>query len=104
MIVDCAVELVRILDEHAAKKEVFRMEEEATKITIDVIGKAICAHDFKCLTRDDNEFVTTLRKTLSWMPHPQPLNPFDKFSKWKFSIVQSIPSISPVLLPCVSQC
>ncbi|KAF2275080.1 cytochrome P450 [Westerdykella ornata] len=80
MIVDCAAAFVRILDNHAAHNDLFRMEEEATKITIDVIGKAICAHDFKCLHSDDNEFVKTMRKSLSWMPDTQTLNPFDRYN------------------------
>jgi cytochrome P450 len=44
-------------------------------VTIDVIGKVICDHDFKTLSTD-NEFMTTMRSTLSWMPNPQSINPF----------------------------
>lgn len=54
------------------------MEEEATKLTIDVIGKAICDHDFGYLFKNDNEFVTVMRKTLSWMPDTQSLNPLHR--------------------------
>jgi cytochrome P450 len=54
------------------------MEEEATKVTIDVIGRAVCDHDFGYLLKNDNEFVTVMRKTLSWMPDTQSLNPFHR--------------------------
>jgi cytochrome P450 len=67
--------LVKILDEHASAERIFRLEEETTKITVDVIGKVICDHDFKSLTTD-NEFMTTMRNTLSWMPDMQSINPF----------------------------
>lgn len=65
---------------------------QTTKITIDVIGRVVCDHDFKTLTTD-NEFMKTMRKTISWMPDHQslnlwhrkhPLRPlFWKYYKWK---------------------
>ena len=66
-IVECGEAFINILDEHALADRVFRLEEETTKITIDVIGRVVCDHDFKTLTTD-NEFMQTMRKTLSWMP------------------------------------
>ncbi|KAF2795515.1 cytochrome P450 [Melanomma pulvis-pyrius CBS 109.77] len=74
-IVDCVQEYANILDQHATKNDVFRLEEEATKITVDVIGKVVCDHDFKSLTTN-NAFLDVMRKTLSWMPDSQSLNPF----------------------------
>jgi hypothetical protein len=44
-------------------------------VTIDVIGKVICDHDFKTLSTD-NEFMTAMRNTLSWIPNTQSMNPF----------------------------
>ncbi|KAF2192569.1 cytochrome protein [Zopfia rhizophila CBS 207.26] len=87
-IVSCAQEFVRILDKHAARKDVFRLEEEATKVTIDVIGKVVCDHDFNSLTTD-NEFVELMRKSLSWMPDSQSLDPFHRWHPlrpfaWKY--------------------
>jgi hypothetical protein len=82
MIVDSAVEFAAVLDKHAVKNNLFRMEEEATKITLDVIGKAICGHDFGLLRSNDNEFGKTLRKQLSWMPDLQNPNPFNKHSMY----------------------
>ncbi|KAH7078813.1 cytochrome P450 [Paraphoma chrysanthemicola] len=66
---------IKLLDEHAKADHVFRLEEETTKITIDVIGKVVCDHDFRTLSAE-NEFMTTMRNTLSWMPDMQSINPF----------------------------
>ncbi|KAF1838758.1 cytochrome P450 [Decorospora gaudefroyi] len=92
VIVECTETFVNILDGHASANRLFRVEEETTKLTIDVIGRVICDHDFKSLTTD-NEFVNNLRKTLSWMPDLQSLNPWHrnhplrpfmyKYYKWK---------------------
>lgn len=92
VIVDCAQAFVNLLDQHAAADHVFRLEEDTTKITIDVIGRVVCDHDFKTLTTN-NDFMETMRKTLSWMPDMQSLNPWHrnhplrpimwKYYKWK---------------------
>ncbi|KAF2003819.1 cytochrome P450 [Amniculicola lignicola CBS 123094] len=76
-IVDYVTQFVAILDERASKNELFRMEEEATKVTIDVIGKVVCDHEFKTLTTD-NEFVQLLRSSLTWMPDSQSFDPFHR--------------------------
>lgn len=74
---ECAEAFIDILDEHAVAKRVFRLEEETTKITIDVIGRVVCDHDFKTLTTD-NEFMTTMRKTLAWMPDQTSISPWHR--------------------------
>ena len=74
-IVEYTKSLVKILNDHASAERIFRLEEETTKITVDVIGKVICDHDFRSLTTD-NDFITTMRNTLSWMPDMQSINPF----------------------------
>ncbi|KAF1841638.1 cytochrome P450 [Cucurbitaria berberidis CBS 394.84] len=77
VIVECTEAFINILDRHASKDEVFRLEEETTKISIDVIGRVVCDHDFKTLTTD-NDFMRTMRKTLSWMPNQQSMNPWHR--------------------------
>lgn len=77
--VECADAFVDILDEHASANRVFRLEEETTKVTIDVIGRVVCDHDFKTLTTD-NEFMNTMRNTLSWLPNLQSINLFHKYN------------------------
>lgn len=89
LIVDCGERFTQILDRLAVNNELFRLEEEATKVTIDVIGKTVCDHDFNALLTDDNEFVKTMRKTLSWMPDTQSVNLFHKYNPlrpffWKY--------------------
>ncbi|KAF1945072.1 cytochrome P450 [Clathrospora elynae] len=75
--VECAEAFVKILDRHVLKDDLFRMEEETTKISIDVIGRVVCDHDFKTLTTD-NEFMRTMRNTLAWMPDVQSINPWHR--------------------------
>ncbi|OAL56575.1 cytochrome P450 [Pyrenochaeta sp. DS3sAY3a] len=92
VIVECAQAFVKLLDQHASANRVFRLEEETTKVTIDVIGRVVCDHDFKTLT-SSNEFMETMRKTLSWMPDVQSINPWHrnhplrpimwKYYKWR---------------------
>ena len=41
VMVDCALEFAEILDGYAMRNEIFRLEEAATKLTIDIIGKVI---------------------------------------------------------------
>jgi cytochrome P450 len=78
-IVECTDKLINILDGHVASNQVFRMEEETTKITIDVIGRLVCDHDFETLTQS-NEFMETMRNTLAWMPDFQSINPFHRMN------------------------
>ncbi|KAF2110234.1 cytochrome P450 [Lophiotrema nucula] len=87
-IVECSKDYIKILDGHAANSALFRLEEEATKLTIDVIGKVICDHDFKSLVQD-NKFVEIMRKQLSWMPDSRSMNPFHVYDPrrplyWKY--------------------
>ncbi|KAJ4286072.1 hypothetical protein N0V90_013421 [Kalmusia sp. IMI 367209] len=70
-------EYVKALDLHATRNEVFRVEEEATKLTVDVIGKIVLDHDFESFTKT-NEFVTALRSILTWMEDSQSLNLFHR--------------------------
>ncbi|KAF2738491.1 cytochrome P450 [Polyplosphaeria fusca] len=82
VIVDFGLIFVDILDKHAAKNEIFRLEEDATKMTIDVIGKVICDHDFNALS-SENEFVGLMRKTIAWMPDTQSLDPFHQYHPFR---------------------
>ncbi|KAF3040312.1 hypothetical protein E8E12_007633 [Didymella heteroderae] len=79
MMVDCCQKFIRVLDQRASSDCVFRMEEEATKITIDIIGKAICDHDFRSF-EPDATFITWMRGVLSWSIDHQSINPFHRYS------------------------
>ena len=88
VIVECTEALIHILDRYASSNQVFRLEEEATKVTIDVIGRVVCDHDFKSLTTT-NAFVETVRKSISWMPDNRSMNPFHHYNPlrpimWKY--------------------
>ncbi|OCL14842.1 cytochrome P450 [Glonium stellatum] len=74
-VVDCALKFAEILDGYAVRNEVFRLEEAATRLTIDIIGKVIIDHSFNSQTTQ-NEFVELLRNQVSWLPSSESLNPF----------------------------
>jgi cytochrome P450 len=87
-IIDCTEAFIKNLDRHSTAGRVFRLEEEATKVTIDIIGKVACDHDFKTLTAD-NRYLNAMRKSLGWMPDTQSLNPFHWYNPlrsifWKY--------------------
>jgi cytochrome P450 len=77
-------EYVKALDAHATRNEVFRVEEDATKLTVDVIGKMVLDHDFNSFA-GENKFVSALRSILTWMEDSQSRNPFHRknpIRKW----------------------
>lgn len=76
-ILDVFEKYVDALELHATRNEVFRVEEDATKLTIDIIGKIVLDHDFESFSTK-NEFVSALRSILSWLEDPQSLNPFHR--------------------------
>jgi acid phosphatase len=88
VIVDCAEKFADLLDKHATSGKVFRLEEEATRTTLDIIGRTICDHDFGTLTQPDNDFVRYMRSSLLWTETTNSLNPFQRFSKFKTAMSQ----------------
>ncbi|KAK5162512.1 hypothetical protein LTR04_003558 [Oleoguttula sp. CCFEE 6159] len=67
-----------VLQEHAEKADVFRMEETATRLTIDVIGRV--ALDIKLDSqRGDNALLDALRSQISWLFDDQQFNPFKRW-------------------------
>ncbi|KAJ4357342.1 uncharacterized protein N0V89_001917 [Didymosphaeria variabile] len=70
-------EYIKALEGHAVRNEVFRLEEDLTKLTVDVIGKMVLDHDFNSF-KGENKFVSALRNILSWMEDSQSLNPFHR--------------------------
>ncbi|KAK5291076.1 hypothetical protein LTR16_002325, partial [Cryomyces antarcticus] len=67
-----------VLQEHAEKADVFRMEETATRLTIDVIGRV--ALDIKLDSqRGDNALLDALRSQISWLFDDQQFNPFQRW-------------------------
>ena len=77
-IVDESVIFTEKLGEHAEKNEVFRLEEDATRLTVDIIGKV--ALDLQLGTqRGENEMITAFREQVTLCPNGGPL---DLFKMW----------------------
>jgi len=87
-IVDDSLVFCEKMREHADKGEVFRLEEDATRLTIDIIGKV--ALDLPLgAQRGENELVTALRDQVQLLPNEGIAIPFamyrpDKvYQRWK---------------------
>lgn len=87
-IVDDSLVFVEKLAEHADKGEVFRLEEDATRLTVDIIGKV--ALDLQLGTqRGENEMITAMREQVHLVPNDSfndPLatySPFVIYKRWQ---------------------
>ncbi len=74
-IVDAAVVFGDVLREKAKTGEVFEMEEIATRLTVDIIGKVTLDVDLNS-QRSEHRIVTAFRKQVAMMPVTTPGNPF----------------------------
>lgn len=68
-IVDMTIVFRDVLNEKAERGEVFEMEEVATRLTVDVIGKVSLDLDLGS-QRSDHRIVTAFRKQVALMPVP----------------------------------
>ncbi|KAI9728143.1 MAG: hypothetical protein M1828_004604 [Chrysothrix sp. TS-e1954] len=73
-IVDDAEVFFEILKDHATRQDIFRLEEAATRLTVDVIGK---------VTLSNHEFVDALRSSIRWLFEPQNYNIFTRYNPWR---------------------
>lgn len=74
-IVDHSVIFTEKLAEHAEKGEVFRLEEDVTRLTVDVIGNV--ALDLQLGTqRGENEMITAFREQVHLVPNEGAADPF----------------------------
>jgi cytochrome P450 len=65
-----------ILEKHATNDEVFRLEEAATLLTIDIIGRAIL--DTKLDSQvSKNELATAIIDQVAWIPQARPNRPWE---------------------------
>jgi cytochrome P450 len=67
-IVDDVVVFSDKLAEHAEKGEVFRLEEDATRLTVDIIGK-VCLDKQLGTQRGENEMITAFREQVHLIPN-----------------------------------
>ncbi|KAF2488880.1 cytochrome P450 monooxygenase-like protein [Lophium mytilinum] len=79
LVVDSTGVFVDNLDKLASKNEPFRLEEPATYLTIDIIGKVILDHDFKSQTAK-NEYVDAMRAQFTWLRDHTSFNPLHIYS------------------------
>lgn len=63
----------------AEQKEIFEMEDIATLLTFDVIGRAVLDEKFGSQT-SPNDLVIAFRKQLSWLADTNPVNVLDKLN------------------------
>ncbi|EME82297.1 uncharacterized protein MYCFIDRAFT_138822, partial [Pseudocercospora fijiensis CIRAD86] len=88
-IVDDCLTYCDILSERAKTKQIFRLEEASTRLTIDIIGKVVLDLHFN-MQRGDNEFIQALREQVHLLPnedqgmHPlQMWRPYGIYRRWK---------------------
>ena len=69
------------LKEHAEKGDVFRLEEETTRLTIDVIGKVTLDLQFN-MQRSENPCIQALREQVHLIPNEGYMNPFEVWNPY----------------------
>lgn len=86
-IVDDALIYVEKLGQHAHLGEIFRLEEDTTRLTVDVIGKVVLDVRFN-MQRGEDECINALREQVHYLPN-ETLNPFvmwhpyGMYKRWK---------------------
>lgn len=80
-IVDDVQVYVEKLNEHADKDDVFRLEEETTRLTIDVIGKVVLDLHFN-MQRGDDPCIEALREQVHLLPNEGSQNPLEMWHPW----------------------
>lgn len=94
LIVDQCTIFCETMDRHAKKNDVFRMERETTRLTVDIIGKVVLDLDFGS-QRGYDELVDTLINQVRWMPVGPQFNPYElidfrrpiilRYNTWKMN-------------------
>ncbi|KAI9672983.1 MAG: hypothetical protein M1817_003147 [Caeruleum heppii] len=78
-IVDDTLVFCEKLGEFADRQELCLLEEEATRLTIDIIGRVVLDANLNS-QRTENELVTLFRRAISWTPSFNELNPFNHWN------------------------
>ena len=78
-IVDECLTFCDVLTEHANKRDIFCLEEVATRLTIDAIGLVALGVELKSQTTE-NELVTAFRKQASWTLLSGEFNPLRRLN------------------------
>lgn len=84
---------VEKLTEHAQKQELFRLEEDTTRLTVDVIGKVVLDIRFN-MQRGENDCINALREQVHYLPNEtmDPLvmwRPYGIYRRWRNSRIMN---------------
>ncbi|KAK8254829.1 cytochrome P450 [Phyllosticta capitalensis] len=86
-IVDRSIDFCDILRDHAKKGDLFRMEEIATRLTIDIIGKIVLDVNLDS-QHGDNELLTAFRSQVRLCGDDNSRGLFDRFNPWTRQKIQ----------------
>ncbi|KAI9799980.1 MAG: hypothetical protein M1833_003509 [Piccolia ochrophora] len=86
-IVDHTLIFCEKLEEFADRNELFHLDNEATRLTIDVIGRVALDDDFNA-QRGEHELVTAFRQSILWGPKASEINPFVNYSPLRLIMVR----------------
>ncbi|KAL9123054.1 MAG: hypothetical protein Q9187_000381 [Circinaria calcarea] len=85
-IVEDSLVFCDILHEHARKGDVFRLEEAATRLTIDIIARVILDTRLNSQT-SDNELANAIQSQVQWIPQGSPSAPWDAYNPWALVVL-----------------
>ncbi|KAL8685752.1 MAG: hypothetical protein Q9224_005688 [Gallowayella concinna] len=74
-----------VLSEYAAKGSVFELEDAATRLTVDIIGRVVLDMSLQAQT-SENELFKAFRDQVKWMPLLNDPNLFRKYNPMKFIV------------------
>ncbi|KAL8861293.1 MAG: hypothetical protein Q9178_002165 [Gyalolechia marmorata] len=84
MVLD-TVRFTEILSDHAAKGDVFKLEDAAMRLTVDIIGNVVLDMPLQAQT-SENDLVKAFRDQLHWMPLPNDINFFRVYNPMKWIV------------------
>ncbi|KAL8904983.1 MAG: hypothetical protein Q9171_006852 [Xanthocarpia ochracea] len=87
MVVD-TVRFTEILSDHAAKRDVFKLEDAAMRLTVDIIGNVVLDMNLQAQT-SENDLVKAFRDQLDWMPLPNDINLFRVYNPMKWIVYRA---------------
>lgn len=69
----------QILSNYAAERDVFELEEAATRLTVDIIGSVVLDMSLQAQS-SGNQLLKAFRDQLEWMPLSNDMNPFRRYN------------------------
>ena len=87
MVLD-TLRFAEILSDHAAKGDVFKLEDAAMRLTVDIIGNVVLDMPLQAQTSENN-LVKAFRDQLHWMPLPNDINLFRVYNPMKWIVYRA---------------